>query len=157
MSKPLPTNFLFHSVETAADEGADADAVRVRKAVWIDTVGSGGWRGACAAAGVSEQQVVRWLRIDPEFREAHRLTSQETASRLERVIDEIAAGDRDATPQQIAALQFRLRGLRPDVYRDRSTVQVDQTTRVEVGDGGRARLLLAEWSGAADRAPSDGG
>jgi len=37
--------------------------------------------------------------------------------------------------------------LRPDVYRERSTVDIKATAAAaESGDAARARLLLAEWS-----------
>ena len=116
-------------------------------ALWLETVGPQGWRAASAAAGVSDEQVFRWARAYPEFREAMAMTSAETALRLERTVDAIATGEIDASPTMLNAAQFRLRGLRPDVYRERASVQVDATTRsVGDGDGTRARLLLAEWT-----------
>lgn len=117
-------------------------------AVWLETVGAQGWRAACEAAGVSDAQVHRWRRMFPEFAARHDATSAETATRLEGIVDAIATGEIDATPAQVTLLQFRLKGLRPEVYRDRASVQVDQRTTLaaDAGEGGRARLLLAEWT-----------
>jgi HAMP domain-containing protein len=99
------------------------------------------------STGVTDTIVARWRRTDPQFRAAAAQVNAETADRLERIADAIATGELDGTPTQLQALQFRLRGLRPDVYRERSSVTVDATTRIAAdGDGGRARLLLAEWS-----------
>lgn len=147
MTDKIPTTFLF--AETAESvEPADRRVKREeRMAAWLEAVGPRGWREACRIAGVEESQVHRWFRLYPEFAAAHKATASETALRLERIADEIAVGDREANPSQVTLLQFRLRGLRPDTYRDRASVQVDATTRTLVeGDGGRARLLLAEWS-----------
>ena len=105
-----------------------------------------GWVKACEAAGCAQQDVARWRKHDAEFRDRWAEVDANTALTLERIVDEIASGEREATPTQLAALTLRLKALRPDVYRERSTVQVDQTTRLSVdGDGSRARLLLAEW------------
>ena len=43
-------------------------------------------------------------------------------------------------------LQFRLRALRPDLYRERASVTLAAAASGESGSAGRARLLLAEWS-----------
>jgi hypothetical protein len=147
MTRQIPTEFLF--AESAASvEPADKRAQRLqRQAVWLEVVGARGWVKACAAAGVDEPTAYRWLRLYPEFAEAYRMTREETALRLERVLDGIATGDEEGTPTQMSALQFRLRGLRPEVYRERSSVSVDSTVRVAAtGDGSRARVLLAEWT-----------
>lgn len=147
MARQIPTEFLF--AETAASvEPTDKRAKRLEKqAIWIEAVGREGWVRACAAAGVDEPMVWRWLRLYPEFAEAYRATREETALRLERVLDGIATGEEEGTPTQMTALQFRLRGLKPDTYRDRSSVSVDSTVRLAAqGDGSRARVLLAEWT-----------
>lgn len=147
MAKQLPATILFDSLPESVEPPAMADKRERQMAVWLDTVGAGGWRAACEAAGVGDAQVHRWMRMYPEFAERHKATSAETATRLEGIVDAIATGEIDATPAQVTLLQFRLKGLRPEVYRDRASVQVDQRTTLsaEVGEGGRARLLLAEW------------
>lgn len=150
MNRPLPHKFLFSECAESTEPEAMRDERVAKQATWLAAVGAHGWREACRIAGVDEVTPHRWLRAYPDFAAAHRATSEDTAQRLERIIDEVATGERDATPQQMAALQFRLRALRPDVYRERSAVQIDATTRtVGDGDGSRARALLVEWSGAA--------
>lgn len=147
MADLTSSDFFYDLDLTATEDAPQRDDRRRRMGLWLDAVGTMGWRRACEAASVTEQQIVRWLRLYPEFRAAHETISREIADRLERVLDEIAAGEREATPTQVTALQFRLRGLRPDLYRDRASVQIDATTRAAGdGDGGRARSMLAEWS-----------
>ena len=69
------------------------------------------------------------------------------ATALEAVCDSIARGEAQATAQQVALLQFRLRALRPEIYRERVAVAaVAQDGDGGGGEGGRARLLLAEWT-----------
>lgn len=156
MSKPLPTSFLFHDTAETV-EPQEMRVERQRKQVaFLEAVGDYGWRTACRIAGCTEQDVHRWCRIYPEFAAAHRATAEATADRLERIVDEIATGERESTPQQMQALQFRLKGLRPDVYRERSQVQVEAVHRAEAdGDAGRARALLADWSTPPTRATPD--
>ena len=147
MAKQLPATILFDSIPQDAEPREMAVKREAQMAAWLDAVGPHGWRAACDEAGISDAQVHRWLRLYPEFAERHRETMAATATRLETIVDAIATGEIDATPAQVSLLQFRLRGLRPEVYRDRSSVQVDQRTTLsaDVGEGGRARLLLAEW------------
>ena len=146
MSKRIPTSFFFDCVPSDAEPKEIAERRRVKQAEWLDAVGVYGWRKACELAHVDPAQVMRWLRMYPEFAQAHAQTMGDTAQRLEVILDAIAAGEIESTPSQMQALQFRLRGLRPEVYRDRSSVTVDATTRTVIdGDGGRARLMLADW------------
>lgn len=146
MADLTDANFFFDCVPNDPQDAPLKARRRAKQGVWLDAVGASGWRAACDAAGCSQQDVVRWLRIDPEFAAAYRTVQADIAVRLERIADEIAAGEIDATPSQLSALTFRLRGLRPDMYRDRSTVQVDATTRAADGDGSRARAMLEEWA-----------
>lgn len=147
-------SFFFDLDYSKAEPLSQREDRHRRMAMWLQSVGTRGWRGACAEAGVREEQIVRWRRLHPEFREACESVSREIADRLERTLDEIADGSVEASPTQLAALQFRLRGLRPEVYRDRSSVTVDATTRIDGGgDGGRARLLLAEWTAPSTSVP----
>lgn len=147
MRHKIPTNFFFDSIPTDAEPTEIAERRRVKQGIWLDAVGVYGWRKACELAGIDAAQVTRWLRLFPDFAAAHAMTATDTAHRLEATLDAIAAGDAEATPAQIAALQFRLKGLRPEVYRDRSSVTLDATTRTVIdGDAGRARLMLSEWT-----------
>ena len=85
--------------------------------------------------------------MDADFAARLADVDAETAMTLEGIVDGIAKGIVDATPTQMQALQFRLKALRPDIYRERSSVQVDQRTTVSIeGDSSRARMLLAEWN-----------
>lgn len=152
MARQLPTNFYFDLGAEDAEPMEMRERRLERQRIWLEHVGRGGWSRALEASGATEAEVWRWLRCYPEFAAAHRETMHETAQRLERIADEIAAGEREASAPQMQALQFRLRGLRPETYRERASVQVDAVTRVTAdGDGGRARQLLAEWHGTGPR------
>lgn len=141
------TEFFFDGLPDEGEAESVREERRRKQGVWLRTVGVSGWRAACEAADVTDGTVARWRRTDAQFRRAADQANAETADRLERIADAIATGEMDGTPTQLQALQFRLRGLRPDVYRERSSVTVDATTRMAAdGDGGRARLLLAEWT-----------
>ena len=105
-----------------------------------------GWERACDASGANPAEVARWRRTDNDFAEKWRDHEVRISAELERIADEIARGEREGTPTQMSALTLRLKALRPDVYRERSSVQVDQRTTIALdGDASRARLLLAEW------------
>jgi len=135
-------------------EVQDGEVARIERervmAEWLAAYREGGWRLARARTDVSDDRVHGWLTLVPAFREAFEGCRDAVADRLERIADSIASGEVAASAAQVTLLQFRLRGLRPEVYRDR--VQVDQRTTVAIdgGDGSRARMLLAEWSGGAD-------
>ena len=141
------TEFFFDGLPDEGEAESVREERRRKQGIWLRTMGVRGWNAACEEAGVTDTIVARWRRTDPQFRAAAAQVNAETADRLERIADAIATGEMDGTPTQLQALQFRLRGLRPDVYRERSSVTVDATTRMAAdGDGGRARLLLAEWT-----------
>ena len=146
MSRKLPIEFSFPD-GLAAVETADGKAMRIAaQRVWLDAFPSRGWRAACEAAGVDSDAPIRWARTDPQFAAAREAASAETADRLTVIADEIATGEREATPTQASMLQFRLRALRPDLYRERASVTLAAAASGESGSAGRARLLLAEWS-----------
>jgi hypothetical protein len=150
MAHHITSKFFFPDAPESEVTGDRATMREERKARFLERFGAVGWRRACEEAGCTMAQVVAWMRADPEFREAHRLASEETAARLEAVVDAIATGEIDATPTQLQAAQFRLRGLRPEVYAARVDARVDATTRtVGEGDSARARIMLAEWVGPA--------
>ena len=147
MAKQLPTKIYFDQLPEKVEPKVMSVQREGKQARFLAAVGPLGWVRACEDAEATEESVVRWLRMFPEFRALYDATKAETADRLERVVDAIAVGERDATPVQVTMLQFRLKALKPDVYRERASVQVDQRTTLssDLGEGGRARLLLAEW------------
>jgi len=105
-----------------------------------------GWETACKASGASSADVSRWRRTDKDFADKWRDHEFRISEELERIVDAIAKGETEGTPTQMVALTLRLKALRPDMYRERSTVQVDQRTTIALeGDASRARVLLAEW------------
>lgn len=147
MSNKIPTKFFFDALPEDAEPQTMAVERERRQAEWLHAYEVGGWRRAGEQTGVSDETVLRWLRVYPDFAAAHANASAAITLRLERIIDEIAMGDDPGSAVQLQAIQFRLKALRPDVYRERSTVQVDQRLSVASdGEGGRARLMLAEWS-----------
>lgn len=127
----------------------ELSAVEKRKSrqdSFLSCVGSLGWRKACEQAGCHSTDIIRWKRTDKNFAERFAIVDAEIATELEQIVDEIARGEREATPVQVQLLQFRLKALKPDTYRERSSVQVDQRTTIALdGDSARARMLLAEW------------
>lgn len=131
-----------------------SDVVRAEReherAAWLAAYRRGGWREAETATGVEPATVHDWITASPSFRDAFHACREAVADRLERIADAIASGEEVGTPAQVTLLQFRLRGLRPEMYRERASIQVDQRTTLSAdGDGSRARLLLAEWQGGA--------
>lgn len=141
--------FFFESIPVEVDNLAVRQKREVKQGVWLEAYGASGWRAACEAAEVGDEQVMRWIRRDSKFKAAHADAAASVALRLETLVDSIATGEVDATPAQVTLLQFRLKALRPDVYRERASLSVDQRTTLSaaVGEGGRARLMLAEWQG----------
>jgi hypothetical protein len=124
-----------------------ADDGERRRVAWIEAYEAGGWRAAAEATGETDTQVLRWRRMFPQFRAQWQAASDGTATRLEAIVDAIATGEVDATPAQVSMLTFRLRGLRPDVYRERASVAVAVVAgNSSTGEGSRARIMLAEWS-----------
>lgn len=127
----------------------ELSAVEKRKSrqdVFLSSLASLGWRKACEEAGCHQTDVLRWKRTDKNFAERLLIADAEIAATLECIVDEIARGEREATPVQVQLLQFRLKALKPETYRDNKSVQIDQRTTLSIdGDGARARMLLAEW------------
>jgi len=146
-----PNKFLLTSAVHAfdlstKDAQTQLDRRKAKMEAFLATIPNG-WVQAMAAAGCRHSDVMRWKRLDPEFAARLSDVDAETAMTLEGIVDGIAQGTIDATPTQMQALQFRLKALRPDIYRERSSVQVDQRTTISIdGDSSRARMLLAEWN-----------
>lgn len=147
-----PNKFLLTSAVHAFDLSTkdaqrQSETRKAKQEAFLATIRHG-WVKAMEAAGCRHSDVQRWKRLDPDFALRLSEVDAETASELEGIADAIARGEQDATPTQMQALQFRLKALRPDIYRERSSVQVDQRTTVSIeGDSSRARMLLAEWTG----------
>lgn len=149
MGVDLEADFLADAGSTGQVTSREAIR-RERMARWLDVYATAGWREACAATGCADADVLRWRRLHPEFREAMEARNDAVALALEEMADAIAKGEVTATTPQVQMIQFRLRGLRPEVYRERSSVEVKAAAAAATeGDAGRARLLLAEWTAAA--------
>lgn len=128
------------------------EAIRREKmAKWLDVYAVAGWREACAETGCADGDILRWRRLHPEFREAMEARNDAVALALEEIADGIARGEVQATTPQVQMLQFRLKGLRPEVYRERTSVDLSARAAGPSGDGdaARARMLLAEWTATA--------
>ena len=148
--------FFFESIPVEVDNLAVRQKREVKQGMWLEAYAANGWRAACDAADVGDEQVMRWMRRDTKFKQAHADAAASVALRLETLVDAIATGETDATPAQVTLLQFRLKALRPDVYRERASVSVDQRTTLTagIGEGGRARIMLAEWQGGEQSSSS---
>lgn len=128
------------------------EAIRREKmAAWLEVYAVAGWREACAETGCADGDILRWRRLHPEFKEAMEARNDAVALALEEIADGIARGEVQATTPQVQMLQFRLKGLRPEVYRERTSVDLSARAAGPSGDGdaARARLLLAEWTTTA--------
>lgn len=140
---PVSASLAFESV---AHNPTRMEGRRAKQEAFLANL-SRGWATACEASGANPAEVARWRRSDSEFAERWKEHEVAISAELERIADEIARGEREGTPTQMAALTLRLKALRPDTYRDRSSVQVDQRTTVALeGEASRARVLLAEWT-----------
>ena len=146
-----PNKFLLtsavHAFDLSTKDAQRQSEVRKSKMEAFLLAIPNGWVAAQKAAQCRHDDVMRWKRMDADFAARLADVDAETAMTLEGIVDGIAKGSIDATPTQMQALQFRLKALRPDIYRERSSVQVDQRTTVSIeGDSSRARMLLAEWN-----------
>ena len=130
----------------------DAEIVRERRerwSAWLDLVGPHGWAAASAQSGVSEDDAARWIRMFPDYAAEYRAIAPAVVVRLEKIVEQIGSGQVVANRDQLAALTLRLKALAPDVYRERSSVDVRAAIAIAaVGSDSRAKLMLAEWSGS---------
>lgn len=141
---------LLEAVEGSVTLSEKRARLESRWGEWLDAYRRGGWSEAATATGVTDREASAWMARYPEFRAAFDECREATAQRLERIADAIASGETAGTPSQVQMLQFRLRGLKPETYRERASVTLDQRLLVGgTGDGSRARMLLAEWGGSA--------
>ena len=133
--------------ENLREDDARVRERRERWSAWLDLVGPLGWAEASARSGVSEGDAARWIRIFPDFAAEYRAIAPAMVVRLERIVEDIGSGAVVANRDQLAALTLRLKALAPEVYRERSSVDVRAAIAIAaVGSDSRARLMLAEWS-----------
>jgi hypothetical protein len=121
-----------------------------KKRAWIAAYGKCGLvRRACKAASVSHGAYYGWLKDDPQFAEAVRYAKEEFTERLEREADRRAVegvprlkfhnGKPVIDPRtgkhyvereySDTLLIFRLKALRPEVYRERREVTLSRSER----------------------------
>lgn len=112
--------------------------------------------GACRRADVSASTVATWLEHDPEFAEAFTAVREEYIERLEEEVDRRAfrgvRKNRWFRDQHIEEYReysdllamFRLKALRPEVYRERTEVRQDSEVTIKIEDD-------PNWYGNADR------
>ena len=122
---------------------------RERWSAWLELVGPLGWAAASARSGVSEDDAARWIRMFPDYAAEYKAIAPAVVVRLEKIVEQIGSGQVVANRDQLAALTLRLKALAPDVYRERSSVDVRAAIAIAaVGSDSRAKLMLAEWSGS---------
>ena len=133
--------------ECVTDEEDVSKERRERWAAWLELVGPLGWVEASERSGVEQETAARWIRMYPDFAAEYRAIAPAVVVRLERIVEQIGAGQVVANRDQLAALVVRLKALAPEVYRERSSVDVRAAIAIAaVGSDSRARLMLAEWS-----------
>jgi hypothetical protein len=111
-----------------------------------------GWNRACEIVGISTHTPSSWRGSDPAFRAAHDALNPLIADGLERMIEEVLTGKRQMDKVQMTLLIFRLKALRPALYRERWSVEHSgpdgQPIKVETnGDQQRGMDLLQQWGG----------
>jgi len=121
---------------------------RAKQDSFLALLGTHGWNKAATLSGCDINDVSRWKRLDSEFADRLKAENETIADSLERIVDDIARGNVEATPSQCQLLQFRLRALKPSVYRERQSVELTGANggAIQIGEASRARLLLAEWA-----------
>ena len=128
-----------------------AHAVEAVKDAWIAVYRRDGWVAACNATGIEQSLPTYWKHHDPAFREAFEEAQPAVADRLERIAEQAIDGRLKLDRSAMTLLIFRLKALRPAMYRER--VSLEHTgagggaIKVEHGDAGRGAALLAEWGG----------
>src|SRR5262249_50824556 len=85
-----------------------------------------GVRRACAVAGVHHSTYYEWRHADPEFAEAADGAREHYIEWLEAVADERATRGRKPSDTMLI---FRLKALRPDVYRERQVITLTRQER----------------------------
>ena len=131
---------------------ADAATIEACKERWLQEFRTLGWAGACEAAGVAISTPSNWRAIDPAFKAKHDALNPTIADGLERMIEEVLSGKRQMDKVQMTLLIFRLKALRPALYRERWSVEHSgpdgQPIKVETnGNAQRGMDLLNQWGG----------
>jgi hypothetical protein len=133
-----------------------ASKVARLKAEWLEAFRERGWNGACRLVGISTATPSNWRRSDARFAAACEAAKDGIADLIERRLDDIALGLADAdtvTKGAVTAAVFRLKALRPQVYRDRVSAELSGPgggpiphAGIGPGDAERARELIAQWA-----------
>lgn len=130
----------------------ERERIEANKARWLQEFRTKGWDGACAAVGVAVSTPSNWRLTDPAFRAAHEALTPLVAEDLERLVEDVIAGKRQMDKVQMTLLIFRLKALKPSLYRERwsvehsgpdgGSIKVEQT-----GEAQRGMSLLRQWGG----------
>lgn len=131
---------------------AERETIDAQKEQWLQEFQTKGWRGACNAVGISQGTPSNWRLSDPAFRAKHEALTPLVAEDLERLVEEVIAGQRTMDKVQMTLLIFRLKALKPSLYRERWSVEhsgpdggaikVEQT-----GEAQHGMTLLKQWGG----------
>jgi hypothetical protein len=131
---------------------SEREAIDAQKERWLQEFQTKGWRGACNAIGISQGTPSNWRLSDPAFRAKHEALTPLVAEDLERLVEEVIAGQRTMDKVQMTLLIFRLKALKPSLYRERWSVEhsgpdggaikVEQT-----GEAQHGMTLLKQWGG----------
>lgn len=129
-----------------------AHEIAACKERWLQEFRAHGWRGACEIVGISTHTPSSWRSSDPAFKAKHDALNPTIADGLERMIEEVLSGQRQMDKVQMTLLIFRLKALRPALYRERWSVEHSgpdgQPIKVETnGDQQRGMDLLQQWGG----------
>jgi hypothetical protein len=122
-----------------------AEVIEGLKEKWLEAYRQDGWTAACHLVGVSFSTPSWWKHHDVHFREAFEEAQPAVADRMERLAEECIQGTREMDRAAMTLLIFRLKALRPHLYRDRVSLE-------HTGAGGGA--IKVEQQGDAVVAPA---
>lgn len=135
-------------------ERAEIEALKTR---WLDLYPQVGWTRACENLKIAVSLPSYWRYHDEEFAKRYLEVQPAIAEMLERTLDDLATGARvQLNPGAVTAAIFRLKGLRPTVYRDNVRTEVSgpngSPVQVEtIGSAERADQLMAAWKAGNGR------
>lgn len=131
---------------------AERATIEGQKERWLQEFRTKGWNGACASVGIAISTPSNWRLTDPAFRAKHEALTPLVAEDLERLVEEVIAGRRVLDKVQMTLLIFRLKALKPSLYRERwsvehsgpdgGSIKVEQT-----GEAQHGMALLKQWGG----------